>query len=99
MADEVVKLTCTKSVLINGGKDPQGRPINYHQRCGASASECEIGGTLTKAKAVLCAKHRLQADRETFTSQNGYPLGKITKALKNERYKQPRLAGTGLIVD
>ena len=63
---EQIELTCTKMIRIDDGRDPQGKPVFYHKRCGLPASEVEIGGTLTKAKAVLCAKHKLMADREAL---------------------------------
>ena len=95
MADE--RLTCTAMVKIDDGKDQQGKARHYHRRCGLPASEVEIGGLLTKAKAVLCSRHKLLADRQAFISENGYPLGKVKKDLKKERYVQPRLDGTGVI--
>jgi hypothetical protein len=84
-------------VRVDDGKTPQGKPLFHHQKCGLPAFEVEIGGLLTKAKAVLCMRHKLQADRETFVSQNGYPLGKVDKKAKKEGYRQPRLEGTGVL--
>lgn len=93
---KIERLTCTKLVCVDNGRDAQGRKLAYHKKCGAPASEVEIGGTLAKAKAVLCVNHKLQADREYFTSVNGYPLGKIAKKEKANRYQQTRLPGTGV---
>lgn len=94
MADE--KLTCTKTILVSDGRDAQGRPLSFHKKCGAPAAEYEIGGLLTKAKAVLCIRHKELADRETFTSDRGFPLGKVAEKAKKDGYKQERLPGTGV---
>lgn len=96
MSDEVVKLTCTKVVKRDGGINNQRKQIWYHEKCGQAAAEYEIGGTLAKAKAVLCVTHKLQADREAFTSTNGFPMGKIDKKAKEKGYQQTRLPGTGV---
>jgi hypothetical protein len=93
---EEIKLTCTAMVRVFDSRDNQGKPRYYHKRCGAPASEVEVGGTLAKARAVLCASHAIQADRESFASENGYPLGKVDKTAKEQGYKQPRLPGTGI---
>lgn len=93
---EEAKLTCTKLVKISDGRDQNGKPLWYHRRCGATGSEVKVGGLLGVAKAVLCAKHRALADREAFVSENGYPLGKISKKAKEDGYRQPRLPGTGV---
>jgi hypothetical protein len=94
---ETEKLTCTKVVKVSDGKDMQGKPVWYHKKCGAPASEVEIGGLLTKAKAILCVTHARKADKDAFISENGYPFGKVKKKLKEEYYVQPRLRGTGLL--
>ncbi len=95
MPDEGLK--CEKQIEKKMPPDNLGRVNVYHEKCGLPASEVEIGGTLTKAKAILCVTHKLQADKQCFTSANGYPLGKIKKALKKEGYRQDRLPGTGVI--
>jgi hypothetical protein len=88
------KLTCTKPVLRNdGSRDNQGRLRTWHEKCGAPASECEVGGLLTTAKAILCSRHRILADRESFISSNGFKMGKVEHP---DKYKQRRLPGTGL---
>ena len=94
MADEELK--CTYRVKVFDGKDNQGRPTFHHEACGLPAAEVEVGGTLTSAKAVLCSRHKLQADQQSFTSKNGYPFGKIEKELAKEGYRQDRLPGTGV---
>lgn len=94
MTDEI---KCTKVVARNGGRDEQGRPIVYHEKCGRPASEVEIGGLLTKAKAVLCERHKIMADRDSFVSANGFSKGKINPKAKKDGYSQPRLEGTGII--
>lgn len=93
-------LKCTKvirsSVMGDGtplGRDNQGNQVFDRRRCGMPAAEYEIGGMLTKAKATLCLKHKEQADREAFVSENGYGAGKTEK----EDYRQKRLPGTGVI--
>jgi hypothetical protein len=91
------ELTCTKVIKVSDGKDQQGKPLWYHRKCGKPASEVEIGGTLAKAKAILCLAHRQQADRDAFISQNGYPFGKVSKTDKKDGYIQHRLPGTGII--
>jgi len=91
----IEKLTCTKLVKVDDGRDQQGKKVYYNKRCGAPAAEVEIGGLLTKAKAILCVTHKMQADRENFVSSNGYQLGKISKAEKEKHYRQERLKGTG----
>jgi len=94
MAD--AKLTCTKLIRKDGGRDAQGRPIIYHERCGADASEVTVGGLLTKAKAVLCARHRQDAERESFVSKNGFTHGRVAKEAKKNGYQQERLTRTGI---
>lgn len=98
------ELTCTKmikSTITKGGsrlgKDNEGRQMYEHRRCGKPASEHEIGGMLTKAKSVLCNHHKKQADRESFTSKNGYAYGRIEKRAKDHGYDQERFPGTGVI--
>lgn len=76
------ELKCTKLVKIEDPPTPQGKPMFHHEKCGLPASEVEIGGLLTKAKAILCVKHKAMADRESFISTNGFKLGKITKKMK-----------------
>lgn len=95
MSDE--RLTCTRMVKVLDGRDAQGKPRHFHKLCGAPAMECEIGGLLAKAKAVLCITHRLQADAQSFTSNNGYAIGKVKKLEKENNYSQERLPGTGLV--
>jgi len=90
------KLTCTKVVRVDDGKDYQGKPLFHHQKCGLDAAEYEVGGLLTKAKAVLCGKHKAQADRENFVSSRGYKFGKIDKRKEYRIDKQERLPGTGV---
>lgn len=92
------QLTCTKMVKINLPPDEQGRKWFYHQRCGQPGAEVEIGGLLTKAKAILCVKHRLKADKEAYISSNGYPLGKIKKsekAISSSAYLEPEFLRSG----
>lgn len=92
------ELKCTKILRINDGKDMQGRPLFHHEKCGKDAAEYEVGGLLTKAKAILCATHKAQADKENFISSRGYKLGKIDeKCAKEDRIDhQDRLPGTGV---
>jgi hypothetical protein len=74
-----------------------GREIIYHKKCGLPASEVEIGGLLTKAKAILCKRHKRQADRQAFISSNGYTSGKISAKAKKEGYHQSCMDGTGVL--
>lgn len=90
-------LKCEQVVTRELGLNNQGRMDRYHAKCGAPASEVEVGGMLARAKAILCAKHKAMADRELFTSANGYPDGKISESAQKKKYKQQRLPGTGVI--
>jgi len=90
------ELKCTRIVKISDGPDMQGRPQFHHERCNLPAAEYEVGGLLTKAKAVLCARHKLAADKESFISKNGFRLGKVKKSEKEKGYQQERLPGTGI---
>ena len=92
-----IELKCTKMVARDGGIDPQGHKITYHEKCGKPAAEVEIGGLLGKARAVLCAAHRALADKQAYISKNGYPKGKIDPKAKERGYAQERLPGTGII--
>lgn len=65
------KLQCTRRIRIDDGTDKQGRRMFHHEQCTASASEVEIKGMLTVAKAVLCAKHAAMADKDSFISERG----------------------------
>lgn len=94
MADEELK--CTYRIRIDDGKDNQGRQKWKHQLCGRPASEVEIGGTLTSAKAVLCRDHKRLADHQNYTSKLGYAFGKVDKEEKANGYLQERLPGTGV---
>lgn len=91
------QLKCTALVKRDDGRDNTGKYLFHHERCAMPAEEVEIGGLLTKAKAVLCPRHRTQADREAFVSGNGFPIGKIKKAEKEKGYQQQRLPGTGIV--
>lgn len=82
------KLTCQKLVKRDGGRDPQNKPLTYHEKCGQPASEIEVAGMLTTAKAVLCAKHRAQAEHESFVSKNGYRKGQIDERATGNGYQQ-----------
>ena len=92
-------LKCQKVVRREDAPDNQGKPVFYHEKCGAPAAEYEIGGLLTKAKAILCGSHKKQADRQAFVSENGYAMGKVDRKKIGKDYKQPRLPGTGVIGD
>ncbi len=85
------KLTCTKIIRVNDGRDNQGKMLSYHKRCGLPASECEIGGLLTTAKAVLCDRCKREADRQAFVSEGGFTIDK-----KEESFQQRRMPGTGV---
>jgi hypothetical protein len=64
---------------FDDGEDLQGRKWFHHERCGLPASEVEIHGELTIAKAILCPKHHAQAEALAFVSERGWPLGKVKK--------------------
>ena len=89
-------LTRTKTIRVDDGEDAQGRELFYHKKCGKPAAEYEIGGSLTKAKAVLCASHKKEADRQSFISDHGYPKGKVDPKSREHGYHQARLPGTGV---
>lgn len=94
------ELKCTKLVKRDDGtRDNQGRLRSWHEKCGAPACEVEVAGLLTKAKAVLCARHRELADRDAFISSRGYKLGQVDheEAKGNRIDKQERLPGTGIV--
>lgn len=74
----------------------QGKLLTYHEKCGRPASEVTIGGLLTSAKAVLCHQHKVQAERESFVSANGFSKGKVEKKSKEDGYIQAKLPGTGV---
>lgn len=95
--ETVEGLKCTKVIRKDAGRDQNGKPIFYHEKCGLPASEVEVGGLLTKAKAILCQRHKIQADRSCFISENGYPKGKVSKEAKKKGYAQERLEGTGVL--
>lgn len=84
------KLTCTKVLRKDAGRDAQNKPVIYHEKCGAPASEVEISGILTSAKAVLCSRHALMAESESFVSKNGFSLGKVSKKAREKGYKQEK---------
>lgn len=90
-------LKCEKSIRRDLGKDNSGSIIYASEKCGQPASECEVGGTLARARAILCDKHKEMADRELFTSAKGYPLGKVDDKAKDKKYMQQRLPGTGVL--
>lgn len=92
-----VELFCTKSVRVTDPPDAQGRGRHHHGKCNLPAAEYEIGGLLTKVKAVLCVKHKLAADQEAFISNNGYSMGKVKKSAEEKNYQQERLPGTGTL--
>lgn len=90
-------LKCTKIIVVEKGRNNQGKKISIHQQCGEPAAEYVIGGLLTTAKAVLCARHKALADRQNFISSNGYAYGKVDRrAVRKEGYAQTRLPGTGV---
>jgi len=91
------ELKCTKVIKVDDGRDVHGKPRFYHKTCGLPASEVEVGGLLTKAKAILCSRHKLEADRQAFISSNGYPLKKVKKSEKEKGYSQIRLEDTGVL--
>lgn len=77
MIQQFPKLVCTKPVTVADGYDNCGRRWVHHEPCGRPATEVEIKGLLTSAKAILCEQHRQAAERETFTSKKGYSLSRM----------------------
>jgi hypothetical protein len=72
-------MQCTATVRVSNGKDNEGKALYCHKLCKRGGSEIEVGGTLTTAKAILCAKHAARAKASAFVSERGYPLGKVEK--------------------
>lgn len=85
------KLTCTHMLRINDGHDGQGRPLSHHRRCRADASEIEIKGMLTTAKAILCSRHAKMANEDAFISERGWPLGKTQDGNVNQARITPAI--------
>lgn len=85
------QLKCERVVTIDLGRDAQGKPVTAHEKCGLPASETEITGLLTTAKAILCDRHRRAAEDQDFVSQNGFPKGKIDPKAKADGYQQVRM--------
>jgi hypothetical protein len=74
-------MQCTATVRVSGRKA---------ERCKAPGREIEVGGALTTAKAILCAKHTALAKAEASISERGYPLGKV----KRDDQKRPKVSQT-----
>ena len=85
MAEE---LKCERMIRVDAGKDLQGKPIVYHEKCGKPAAERVILGSLTTAKAILCASCYRLADKAAFVSENGWPLGKVKKDSNGKKLAQ-----------
>ena len=82
------KLLCERMVKIDDGRDWQGNPVHHHERCNLPASVVELSGMLAKATAILCTKHKAQAEHQPYVSSNGFPKGKISKSAKKQGYHQ-----------
>lgn len=76
-------------------RDPQGKPIVYHKKCGKPAALRTVVGMLTSVRACLCDEHAAHVDWNTSVSTLGYRLGQIDK--KAAGHDQMRLPGTGVV--
>lgn len=89
-------LKCQYRITIKE-QDQQSRWRTYHKLCNKPASEIEIAGLLTSAKAILCPMHAAHADYRNALSDRGYPLGKVNKDDKQAGHIQTRNEKTGII--
>ena len=92
-------MKCTRIIEVID-RNSAGRIVWHYRRvCGEPAEEIEVGGMLTTAKAVLCAKHRMEAQQECAVSKRGYKIGRLSKteAQEDKHYHQELLPGTGLL--
>jgi hypothetical protein len=72
MADANEPLKCTRVVVkSNGEKRLDGSVIRWHETCKAPAERVTFSGHTTQAEAILCYKHRMEAEAEIAKSRNG----------------------------
>jgi hypothetical protein len=95
-----VELKCEKVVKrSDGARDNQGRLRAWHGKCGAPAAQCEIVGPLSTAKAILCARHRKDAEDEIFVSDHGFAKGQVGDVPSGKKkHQQIPMPGIGVRV-
>ena len=83
------ELKCTKIITEDWGHWSNGEKRTARSVCGLPAAECEFEGISFSARAILCDRHKREAEREVAKSKKLRPMSKAKAKL--EKAGQQRL--------
>ena len=85
----MTELKCTKIITTDWGTWSNGEKRTARSVCGLPAVESEFEGISFSERAVLCDRHRADAEREVLKSKTLKPMSKAK--VKLEKAGQQRL--------